>query len=289
MDLILREYAERENKKVEVRDACRDIVKLKKRRVDLEHREKELKENINKEQTNDGADEVDVDDEEGVPQPGDLQAKTIFNIVKTKQKLEGLAYMSGITGWKQENDEIHFTFDPFVNGRHCGTYVLRMRPGQGRMVSQGHTLPHAVPFKKLYSDYLSKLSSQDRHECLKSLLKDIMRYLRAFLSREDQFLELKEGALGDNIKELLAVDHYTKIKIVLVMMETDDANSSGGSFLKVSLSLNYAKDGERPVRGSLNVAAESEKREDVDMVALLEQCEEVFYTTRLKNAIVEAF
>jgi len=287
MELILREYEEKENKRVEVRDACRDILRIKKRREDLESREKQLKEKMNQELANDD-DDVDDDVDEGVPQPGDIQAKTIFNIVKTKQKLEGLAYMSGITGWKQDNDEIYFTFDPFINGHHAGTYVLRMKPSQGRMISQGHNLPHSVPLKKLHSDYLMNLSSQDRHECLKTLLKTIMRYLRAYLSREDQFQELKEGALGDNIREVQAVNHYTAIKIVLVMMETDDENSSGGSCLKVTLSMNYAKDGERPLKGSVNVVAESESQADVDTDTLLEQCQS-FYTNRLKNAIVEAF
>ena len=52
--------------------------------------------------------------------------------------------------------------------------------------------------------------------------------------------------------------------------------------------MNYAKDGERPLKGSVNVVAESERQADVDTDTLLEQCQS-FYTNRLKNAIVEAF
>jgi len=81
MELILREYEEKENKRVEVRDACRDILQLKKRREDLESREKQLKEKMNQELANDD-DDVDDDVDEGVPQPGDLQAKQYSTSLK---------------------------------------------------------------------------------------------------------------------------------------------------------------------------------------------------------------
>jgi len=202
--------------------------------------------------------------------------------------LKGLAYLTGITGWKQGDDEITFTFDPIINGKWKGTFYLRLKQSQGRLISKGHNFPHAVPFKKLYSEYLQKVMKEDKRECLAWVLKTLMRYLRAYLSREDQFKQMKEE-MNDCVREVQALNNYTAIKIVLIIAETGETEADIQSSLKVSIFLNYSPDGERPLLGSLKVKVETEGEEELDHTeALVDQCQ-AFYTHRLKEAIIEAF
>lgn len=94
---------------------------------------------------------------------------------------------------------------------------LRMKPSQGRMIFQGHNLPHSISFlKKLHSDYLMNLSSRwTDKECLKTLLKTIMRYLQAYLSREDHnSKDLGRSTLGttsEKTRQLIIIRNQNRI------------------------------------------------------------------------------
>jgi len=70
------------------------------------------------------------------------------------------------------------------------------------------------------------------------------------------------------------------MKLVLSVQEKE--SDHGG--LQATISVSYEEDGERPIPGSLKV----DTNMDVDVQALEEQCY-VFYTRRLKDAIIEAF
>jgi len=211
------------------------------------------------------------------------QMKNIFKMVKTKQKLEALAYVNGITCSKEDGETMLYTFDPYIRGVPKGTYCLRMVPSRGKLLLLGHTLPSAVPVGTLYESYVADQQdpTKDVTKLLPNFLKEIFRFLRAFLSRQDQVKELEEsGELGDNVSSITALDNYTSLKIVLTVSEKDVEQAN----LQATISLLYAEDGERPIPGSLKVVTNM----DVDVEALEDQCHK-FYQHRLKDAIIKSF
>lgn len=273
---ILCEYNNELKKKAKEKEISKRILTLKQRNSNLDQtRTAVIQEISTGERTDHPADE-DLENRE----LSQLEIENLFNISKAKQKLECYAYMTGITAWKQENNEIHFIFDPYIRGNPKGPYVLKMKPKQDRLVLKGHTLPHAVPVRKLYGQYIAD-TSKDAGKTLSTLLKAIFRYLRGFLSREDQVEELmRDEELKDYIKEIQAVKHYTHVQLMIEIRQTGENATS----LRVTISMSYEKDGERPVIGSIKVNTDM----DVDTDALLEQCA-AFYTERLKEAVIQAF
>jgi len=207
------------------------------------------------------------------------EVENFFNIAKAKQKLESYAYTTGIAAWKQESGEIHFTFDPYIRGNPKGPYMIKMKPRQGRLVMTGHNLPYAVPVRKFYGTYIEDVKSSTEHT-LSTFLKSNFRCLRAFLSREDQVEELRQDVeLKSYIKEIQAVNHFTCIQLVLVIRQTGEEAMS----LRVTISLNYDKERERPT--SIKVTTDPQ---DIDQESLLEQCA-AFYDNPLREAVIQAF
>jgi len=276
---ILWDLNQKRKRKAAEDDQRRRLIKLKQKKTRLEATETILVDEINSGQVNFESEKEVAD---GNSEISDDQVKRVFSRMKTKQKLEGLAYMSGITCWREEQQVMHYTFDPFIRGYPKGPYSLRMVPSKGRLALLRHTIPEGVPLTMLYEEYFenTKDPTKDSAKILPDFLKTVFRYLRAYLSRVDQVKELNEFDLGDNVSDVQHTEHYTSMKLVLSVQEKE--SDHGG--LQATISVSYEEDGERPIPGSLKV----DTNMDVDVQALEEQCY-VFYTRRLKDAIIEAF
>ena len=84
----------------------------------------------------------------------------------------------------RDDEETKFFFDPYVGGVPHGPYVLRIKFLRQNAIMRGHTIPHEVPIRSLYSEYFE--DSENHAEQLAPFIKSIAAHLRAFLSRKQQ-------------------------------------------------------------------------------------------------------
>jgi len=205
---------------------------------------------------------------------------------KVKQKLQCLAISTGITAWKQTTDpdtEITFTFDPCILGTFYGPYKLRMKPSKGRISLRGHSLPPSVPVTDLYRQYFDQEEATKHSSAsLNPFLSSVMKYLRAFLSRQSQFEELKDQ-FKEDLREFQSVNHCSAVSFMLDLRDEGHEEA-----ITASIAVNYDKDGERPRPESLRVTLVGQQLTAEDRDAFNEQCK-VFYTHRLAEAVLAAF
>ena len=63
----------------------------------------------------------------------------------------------------------------------------------GKVIMRGHSLPHAVPIQTLFSKHFARLEdNRDQAAKMEAFLEDVSKHLRGFLSRQQQFSDLRE-------------------------------------------------------------------------------------------------
>merc|ERR1719430_3115720 len=192
-------------------------------------------------------------------------------IAQTKRKLQVHAMCNGVTSFKSK-DETKFTFDP---------YVLRIKfTRQKKAVLRGHTLPHAVPTRSLYDEYFEDVD--DHSQQLAPFIKTVSKHLRAFLSRKDQCDRLRQ-TFAEDITEFQAANHCTAVSFTLCLKDEDSQEH-----IRVTISMIYDREEERPKMGSLKLKFEPEELAEEDEKEVQEQIS-AFYKMDLADAVSEAF
>jgi len=289
---ILMMYNKKSREKKNLEDLKKNVKLLKRKKDALEERENRLREDINSGSVGEArgyslplsVTETDPSSPK-LTQPPLVDVTYLMETAKNKQKLQCHAITTGVTAWKSENEsdqEIRFTFDPCVMGTFYGPYTLRMKPLKGRMFLRGHTLPHSVPVKDLYSKFFERSQESYQSTQLAPFLEEVMRYTRAYLSRQHQFQELRVN-FRDDLREFQSVSHHTAVSFIL---DLKDEGSSG--HVTATIAINYDRDGERPRPGSLKVSLAGQEMTQDDRDAFDDQCA-VFYTHRLSEAVYTAF
>lgn len=267
----------------------KEIKQLKRKNEAMSAREQKLRHDINSDNVG-SASSYALPRTVAASDPLDASQGTVADVQyllaanKTKLQLQCHAMATGITAWKSTDDpEITFTFDPCIMGTFYGPYNLRMKPVKGRIYLRGHSLPSAVPVTDLYSEYFEvQESSKNSSDNLNLFLDSVMKFLRAFLSRQAQFQELKDK-FRDDVREFKSVNHCTAVQFFLDLRDEGQEEA-----ITANIALNYEKDGERPKPESLRVTLMGHQLTQEDRDAFNEQCT-VFYTHRLAQAVVEAF
>eukprot|EP00092_Neocalanus_flemingeri_P036758 GFUD01040018.1.p1 GENE.GFUD01040018.1~~GFUD01040018.1.p1 ORF type:complete len:306 (-),score=87.80 GFUD01040018.1:77-946(-) len=211
--------------------------------------------------------------------PSDAEVQRLRNIAKTKQKLQAHALCHGVTSLREDN-ETKFIFDPYVGGKPFGPFVLRLRFIRTQAVLRGHTLPHAVPTRSLYTEYFE--DAEDHSEQLAPFIRSVAKHLRAFLSRKQQCDQLRER-FAEDIRDFQAANHCTAVSFSLCLKDEDNQEH-----ITVSIAMIYDRDEERPKPKSLKVTFDPPHIEEDDIESVKEQCL-VFYNMRLTEAVIEAF
>jgi len=224
-----------------------------------------------------------------LPAPNVSQNQVLFSelditrmrrIAQTKRKLQVHAMCSGVTSFKSK-DETKFTFDPYIRGKPFGPFVLRIKFTRNKKaVLRGHTLPHAVPTRSLYDEYFEDVD--DHSQQLAPFIKTVSRHLRAFLSRKDQCDRLRQR-FAEDITEFQAANHCTAVSFTLGLKDEDSQEH-----IRVTISMIYDKEEERPKMGSLKLKFEPEELAEEDEKAVQEQIG-AFYKMELSDAVTEAF
>jgi len=224
-----------------------------------------------------------------LPAPNVSQNQVLFSelditrmrrIAQTKRKLQVHAMCSGVTSFKSK-DETKFTFDPYIRGKPFGPFVLRIKFTRNKKaVLRGHTLPHAVPTRSLYDEYFEDVD--DHSQQLAPFIKTVSKHLRAFLSRKDQCDRLRQR-FAEDITEFQAANHCTAVSFTLGLKDEDSQEH-----IRVTISMIYDKEEERPKMGSLKLKFEPEELAEEDEKAVQEQIG-AFYKMELSDAVTDAF
>lgn len=210
----------------------------------------------------------------------ELDVTRMRRIAQTKRKLQVHAMCNGVTSFKSK-DETKFTFDPYIRGKPFGPYVLRIKfTRQKKAVLRGHTLPHAVPTRSLYDEYFEDVD--DHSQQLAPFIKSVSKHLRAFLSRKDQCDRLRQ-TFAEDITEFQAANHCTAVSFTLCLKDEDSQEH-----IRVTISMIYDKEEERPKMGSLKLKFEPEELAEEDEKEVQEQIS-AFYKMDLSDAVSEAF
>jgi len=279
---VLMEFEEKSSKTKQLEVLKNDVKLLKRKRTALLQREVQFRSDIN-------AGSMKSPDGYKLPlsvvQPvvqgqvltSDSDVTRLKTIALAKQKLQVHAFCNGVTSFR-DDEETKFIFDPYVGGVPHGPYVLRIKFLRQNAIMRGHTIPHAVPIRSLYSEYFE--DSENHAEQLAPFIKSIAAHLRAFLSRKQQCERVRKRFAVD-ILEFQSTNHYTAISFTIGLK--DEESPEG---LRVTISMIYDKDGERPKYRSLKVQSSSLTEED--RLDLEQQCE-VFYEENLVDAFKAAF
>jgi len=280
---ILQERAEKEKKNVCMMEASNSIKQLKQEQKDIDQKIETIRRNIARgvfaDENQDLEPEVEENQQNLTP---DRRAENLFNITKLKQKMLGIAYMTGITLWKQDNNDLSVTFDPYVRGQPKGAYELRMTQSFNIV---DHNLPIAVPLRSLHKDHLDpSVRKQNSIQNLSPFLKSVFKYLRCFLSRQDQVQELKDDSSMDEfIKDIETNDKCTKISVTFTVRHKDEVEDCP---LESKLNLAYQLDSERPMPGGIQVVIAEEWQDEKENLEA--QCQ-LLYKHSLKNGFLAAF
>jgi len=268
---ILIERAENEKKNKVISDASLAIRNLKRQNKALEEKGKLIKKHINE-----GSYECSTNNFDDSQAVSAESAEQLYRISKANQKLEGMAYMTGITANKQKN-QISYMFDPYIQGEPRGPYFVRLGPSY---ILLANDMPQGVPVRKIHKKSFDP-RGHSSSENLKSFLKTVYRYLRSYLSREQQVVDLKDGDLALYLKNVETFNHFTSVSITLQIREEENEDAK-----QIELSLDYEPDSDRPTLGSLKVEVPEDWEDAVD--SMTEQCQ-TLYTSRLKEGILSAF
>jgi len=109
----------------------------------------------------------------------------------------------------------------------------------------------------------------------------VYRYLRSYLSKEQQVLDLKDGDLAQYLTNIQTFDNFTSITISLQIREEENEDAK-----QIQLSVEYEPDSDRPTPGSLKVEVPEDWEDAVE--SMTEQCQ-ILYTSRLKEGVLSAF
>jgi len=284
------QYNKKKKEEKSLEDLKKNVKLLKRKRDALEERENRLRDDINSGSVREASSyrlplSVTETDPSSRPASPLVDVRFLLETARSKQNLQCHAITTGITAWKSENSsdpEVRFTFDPCVMGTFHGPYTLRMKPLRGRMFMRGHTLPHSVPTKELFDKFLDKMENSYQSTQLAPFLDEVMRYTRSYLSRQQQFRDLKVN-FQDDLREFQTLNHHTSVSFIL---DLRDEGSEG--HVTATIALHYDRDGERPRPGSLKVSLTGQEMTQDDRDAFDEQCA-VFYTHRLSEAVHAAF
>merc|ERR1711874_142320 len=164
-----------------------------------------------------------------------------------------------------------------------GPYNLRLLLSREGSSLRGNTLPQAVPVKSLFSKYCQAggEDGETRDTNLRSFLSQTFRHLRAYLSRLQQFNELKERFSADLI-DCNAVNHCTAISFSISADMMEDNKK-----VIMKLSMVYDIDRERPREESIEVNFNPPV--DKEIMEEVEEDLEVFSRKTLVEALTATF
>ena len=115
-------------------------------------------------------------------------------------------------GWAGETK---FVFDPVIEGRPHGPFVLRLKFSQGKgVVMRGHKLPQGVAVRQLFTSHFGP-DCPDQQAALLPFLTAVQRQLRAFLSREQQCNQLRDTDRFPSIAQFHTSNHCTNVNFEL--------------------------------------------------------------------------
>eukprot|EP00088_Acartia_fossae_P030957 TRINITY_DN3191_c0_g1_i5.p1 TRINITY_DN3191_c0_g1~~TRINITY_DN3191_c0_g1_i5.p1 ORF type:complete len:292 (-),score=61.04 TRINITY_DN3191_c0_g1_i5:10-846(-) len=269
---VLREFAEKDKQnkaKIELSNKLKQL-KVKNKQLDqqIEAAKKQL--SVGK-----GSENEDPIQNKKNPSVTSEMAQNLFKYAKGKQKLTGLAFMSGVVATSQEVGML-YTFYPYTNGESKGQYNLHLG---NRYEVLSHTLPkNAVPLRDLMATHLDIRKEGDD---LKTFLRAVFRHLKSYLSRESQIAELSHEGLSEYISDVKKTNNLTDLTITLKVTEQDNDTAA-----EIEIRLNYEPDKDRPKPGSLQINVSEMWEESLDN--LVTQCD-ALYTSRLKEGLLAAF
>jgi len=284
---ILMDFDAKSKKEKNLDKLKQDVKSLKRKRDAMQEREIKIRNDINSGTVQNAATyrlPLSVLPPQNLSQrqvvPSEVEVQRLKNIARTKQKLQVHALCHGVTSLRGTKDEIKFIFDPYVGGKPFGPYVLRMKFTRNQAVLRGHTLPHAVPTRSLYSEYFE--DTEDHSDQLDPFIRSVAKHLRAFLSRKQQCDQLRER-FSEDIREFQAANHCTAVSFSLCLKDEDSREQ-----ITVSIAMIYDRDGERPKLDTLKVNIDPPQITEEDREAVNEQCM-VFYSMKLTEAVIDAF
>jgi len=294
MDEALLAWNEKNKKEKEVQNVKKEVRILMRKRLALINRENKMKEDINNGKFGPPSSYrlplsviSQSSNKSGASNSASLSDDDIRSLKQTakiKQKLQAVAICYGVTSTKDEaEDETKFMFDPYIAGKPYGPYFIQIRFSSQSPLLRGHSLPHAVPVKSLYNKHFPQGPSGGRNQDknLRNFLADIFRHLRAFLSRQQQFNDMKKSFSTDLI-ECNARNHFTAISFSLSANNEEDEEN-----VTMVLSMSYDIDMERPRDHSLKVDFRPQiDKETMDQVVV--DCRK-FYEMNLVDALKSVF
>jgi len=283
---ILLEYEAEEKEKSSFSKLKKDVHSLKLKKEALEERENKLVNDINE-----GNHLVvqkyklplSLISSENAFQPKETltesDVESLKNIAKDKKKLESHAICHGIT-CSIEEEETKYFFDPYIEGVPYGPYVIRLKFTRNKVVLRGHTIPHAVLTRSIYSEHFENHLNPNIN--VEPFLKTIASNLRAFLSRKQQ-CDALQNRYAEIVRDLQTTHHYTAVNFTLFIRDNKDAVATS---IPIKISMIYNRDEERPKDGSVKIIFPNGSDEDND--DLKENCS-LFYEFSLSEAVSEAF
>ena len=213
MDTALLALNEKIKKEEEIKKAKRELGMLKRKKEALATRDQNVRQDINRGVLGPLSNyKLPSEDSSSSPKKKvtEEDIRRLKQTARIHQKLKGVAMCYGVTSYREKaDDETKYMFDPYIAGKPYGPYDLRLKmrfvvefssrsidnqfpcsSGQPPVLL-GHSLPGVVSVRSLFNKHLAQTADkQQRNNRL--FLDEVFINLRSFLSRKQQFEELKE-------------------------------------------------------------------------------------------------
>jgi len=283
MDTALLALNEKIKKEEEIKKAKKELGMLKRKKEALATRDQNIRQDINRGKLGPlSSYKLPSEDCSSSPKKKvtEEDIRRLKQTARIHQKLKGVAMCYGVTSYREKaDDETKYMFDPYVAGKPYGPYDLRLKmsPGQAPVLL-GHSLPAVVSVRSLFNKHLAQ-AANNQHRNNRLFLDEVFLHLRSFLSRKQQFEELKES-FGSGLLESNAKNDFTEINFSL-SAETDECD------MTIKFSMAYDKDMERPRNRSIEVDFEPEVEEEEEE-RILRECH-LFYKKSLVAALNAVF
>jgi len=281
---ILMEYDAKVKQEEHLKTLKKEVKALNRKKTILQEIESKKRENINSGKTVPLATyriPLELRDIDVKPsnQLGEDDLLRLPHIARNKEQMTALTYCQGVTVWSGD-DETKFFFDPYVGGQPYGPFVLRVRYIQGRMVLRGHSLPHEVETRKLFQEFCRDMrddgTDKNLSQRISPFVNEISRNLRAFLSRRQQWEELREK-FGQDLIGMKTTNNFRAVSFSAILHT--EGEESDEQPLVITISMVYKRNSERPKTDSVKVSYSKEIPEE-DKKATMERCS-AFYSKKI--------
>eukprot|EP01114_Cavostelium_apophysatum_P016045 TRINITY_DN44_c0_g2_i1.p1 TRINITY_DN44_c0_g2~~TRINITY_DN44_c0_g2_i1.p1 ORF type:complete len:305 (+),score=58.04 TRINITY_DN44_c0_g2_i1:74-988(+) len=121
-----------------------------------------------------------------------------------RDNLEMAYRLSGKSVFKMQNGAVGIRFETFFRGRYFETFYVYLRLDKSKKFTiENHTIPSFIPLAELEAKYLNT--------DLQMFMNNLCDLLHAFISRREQFEEMKRQP---DVSEFLTTPAYTLVQFV---------------------------------------------------------------------------